>query len=81
MTSPCPRCGCTSWWPFDGNDVSCMACGNVMPGKSNNDDLHANLMEQAPGHGPNCSCKGCRFFRYEAEVNRQRELLAKGRVK
>jgi hypothetical protein len=60
--------------PFDGNDVSCLSCGNVKEGASNNDDLHANLM----GHGPSCDCKDCISFRYEAEMSRQRELLRKG---
>lgn len=83
MPDPCPRCGCTFWLPFDGKDISCLRCGNVEYGGANNDDLHANLMEQAPGghHGPNCRCKECMFFRYEAEVDRQRELLTKGRMR
>lgn len=56
-----------------------MNCGYVRYGESNNDDLHDNLMEQAPvqRHGPGCGCKDCMFYRYEAEVDRQRELLGR----
>lgn len=77
MTTPCPRCGGTTWFCFDGNDRSCMNCGYVKYGGSNNDDVYAEVMEQAPGqsHGPGCDCKDCVFFRYEAEVDRQRELM------
>lgn len=71
----CPHCGGTQFWPFDTNgDVSCMSCGYIKEGESNNDDLCANLMVEVPntGHGPDCDCKGCRW-RYGA-VPRQEGL-------
>jgi len=75
MPSPCPRCGGTYWWEFDYNDVSCMTCGYIKVGESNQDDLCANLMAQPPstGHGPDCDCKGCRF----GSVPRQEGLDAR----
>lgn len=73
MPDPCPRCG-GKFWPFDGNDVSCMTCGYVKEGESNHDDLYAEVMRQPPSgrHGPDCDCWGCRW--YYGTVPRQEGL-------
>lgn len=47
MNDTCPRCG-GRFWPFDGNDVSCMNCSYIKKGESNHDDL-SEVMATAPG--------------------------------